>query len=44
MVWEGIHPVENTLYFGTRKTMYQEEINQLEKLLKEKWEMIEEIL
>jgi DNA-binding transcriptional LysR family regulator len=44
MVWEGTHPVENTLYFGTRKTMYQEEINQLEKLLKEKWEMIEEIL
>ncbi|MCT4324569.1 LysR family transcriptional regulator [Elizabethkingia anophelis] len=45
MVWEGIHPVENTLYFGTRKkTMYQEEINQLEKLLKEKLEMIEEIL
>ncbi|HAY3534025.1 LysR family transcriptional regulator [Elizabethkingia anophelis] len=45
MVWEGIHPVENTLYFGTRKkTMYHEEINQLEKLLKEKWEMIEEIL
>ncbi|MDV3956599.1 LysR family transcriptional regulator [Elizabethkingia anophelis] len=45
MIWEGIHPVENTLYFGTRKkTMYQEEINQLEKLLKEKWEMIEEIL
>ncbi|MCL1668695.1 LysR family transcriptional regulator [Elizabethkingia ursingii] len=45
MVWEGTNPVENTLYFGTRKkTMYQEEINQLEKLLKEKWEMIDEIL
>ncbi len=38
IVWEGQNLVENTLYFGTRKkTMYQEEIDQLEKLLKEKW-------
>ena len=37
-VWEGIVPVENTLYFGTRKkTIYQKEIDQLEELLKEKW-------
>ncbi|TGN26328.1 LysR family transcriptional regulator [Empedobacter tilapiae] len=39
IVWKGLNPVENTLYFGTRKkTMYQQEINQLENLLKEKWE------
>ncbi len=38
IIWEGQNPVENTLYFGTRKkTMYQEEIEQLEGLLKEKW-------
>ncbi len=38
MVWEGFVPLENTLYFGTRKkTMYQEEIGQLEQLLQEKW-------
>lgn len=37
-VWEGTVPVENTLYFGTRKkTIYQKEIDQLEELLKEKW-------
>lgn len=37
-VWEGTMPVENTLYFGTRKkTIYQKEIDQLEELLKEKW-------
>ncbi|MCJ0743650.1 LysR family transcriptional regulator [Pedobacter montanisoli] len=45
MVWEGSTPLENTLYFGTRKkTMYSEEIGQLEQLLKEKWETIEESL
>lgn len=39
LIWEGISPVENTLYFGTRKkTMYKDEIMQLEKLLEEKWE------
>ncbi|HAU52336.1 MAG TPA: LysR family transcriptional regulator, partial [Sphingobacterium sp.] len=38
LIWEGTSPVENILYFGTRKkTMYQEEIGQLETLLKEKW-------
>ncbi|OOG17821.1 LysR family transcriptional regulator [Sphingobacterium sp. CZ-UAM] len=38
LVWEGQSPVENTLYFGTRKkTMYQEEISKLEALLQEKW-------
>ncbi|WP_312187992.1 LysR family transcriptional regulator [Sphingobacterium sp.] len=37
-IWEGTSPVENILYFGTRKkTMYQAEIGQLESLLKEKW-------
>ncbi|ULT23193.1 LysR family transcriptional regulator [Sphingobacterium sp. E70] len=36
LVWEGQSPVENTLYFGTRKkTMYQEEISKLETLLQE---------
>ena len=39
MIWEGRSPLENTLYFGTRKkTMYQKEIMQLEKLLVNKWE------
>lgn len=39
MIWEGRSPLENTLYFGTRKkTMYQKEITQLEKLLVNKWE------
>lgn len=39
LIWEGITPVENTLYFGTRKkTMYKDEIAQLEQLLEEKWE------
>ncbi len=40
VAWEGTNPLENTLYFGTRKkTMYQKEIGQLEQLLKEKWEI-----
>jgi len=39
-VWEGNEPVENTLYFGTRKkTMYQQEIEQLEELLQSKWNL-----
>lgn len=39
MIWEGNTPLENTLYFGTRKkTIYQKEISQLEKLLVNKWE------
>lgn len=38
-VWEGHSPLENTLYFGTRKkTMYQKEIEQLQRLFIEKWE------
>lgn len=42
LIWEGVDPLENTLYFGTRKkTMYREEITQLEKLLVNKWEMEE---
>ena len=41
LVWEGAAPLENTLYFGTRKkTIYQEEIGQLEQLLEQKWEVI----
>jgi len=40
-VWEGSNPLENTLYFGTRKkTMYNEEIVQLEELLEKKWELV----
>lgn len=39
LVWEGNKPLENTLYFGTRKkTMYQPELEQLQKLFVEKWE------
>jgi len=39
LLWEGDTPLENTLYFGTRKkTMYQPEIEQLEKLFQQKWE------
>lgn len=38
LVWEGKTPLENTLYFGTRKkTIYEKEIGQLQGLLKEKW-------
>lgn len=38
LIWEGITPLENTLYFGTRKkTMYKNEIALLEQLLNEKW-------
>ncbi|MGN0022120.1 MAG: LysR family transcriptional regulator [Sphingobacterium hotanense] len=38
LVWDGIRPLENTLYFGTRKkTIYRKEIEQLEALLEEKW-------
>ncbi|MEN2435837.1 LysR family transcriptional regulator [Weeksellaceae bacterium A-14] len=38
VVWEGDTPLENTLYFGTRKkTIYTEEINQLEKIFNDKW-------
>jgi DNA-binding transcriptional LysR family regulator len=42
-VWEGNNPLENTLYFGTRKkTMYQPELEQLQKIFKEKWEDVGE--
>jgi len=38
LIWEGIIPLENTLYFGTRKnTMYQKELNLLEEIFKQKW-------
>lgn len=38
LIWQGKQPLENTLYFGTRKkTIYQKEIEQLEALLEEKW-------
>ncbi|WP_276091401.1 LysR family transcriptional regulator [Pedobacter sp. JY14-1] len=40
-VWEGSNPLENILYFGTRKkTMYKEEIVQLEGLLEKKWDLV----
>lgn len=40
IIWEGVTPLENILYFGTRKkTMYGDEITQLQELLKEKWEV-----
>ena len=39
LLWEGNTPLENTLYFGTRKkTMYQPEIERLERLFQQKWE------
>lgn len=38
LIWEGTKPLENILYFGTRKrTMYVKEITQLQEILKEKW-------
>ncbi|WP_353719188.1 LysR family transcriptional regulator [Dyadobacter sp. 676] len=38
LVWEGSTPMENTLYFGTRKkTIYQKEIEQLQELFISKW-------
>lgn len=42
LIWAGQQPLENTLYFGTRKkTIYQNEIEQLEELLQERWEGID---
>ncbi len=39
MVWQGIQPLENTLYFGKRKnTIYHHELEQLEDIFKQKWE------
>ena len=41
LLWEGNSPLENTLYFGTRKkTMFQPEIAQLEKLFQQKWDWL----
>lgn len=41
-VWEGYTPIENILYFGTRKkTIYQQEIKMLEKLLTKEWSIQE---
>lgn len=41
LIWEGNNPLENSLYFGTRKkTMYQKELDQLEIIFKEKWERV----
>jgi DNA-binding transcriptional LysR family regulator len=38
-VWEGTQPLENTLYFGTRKnTAYQNELTQLEGIFRDKWQ------
>lgn len=38
VVWEGKQPLENTLYFGTRKkTIYQKEIEILENLFIKEW-------
>lgn len=38
LVWEGELPLENTMYFGTRKkTIYTAEIQQLEDILLQKW-------
>lgn len=40
LIWEGKKPLENILYFGTRKkTIYTEEIECLQGLLKEKWDV-----
>ncbi|MDC8104980.1 LysR family transcriptional regulator [Chryseobacterium sp. B21-037] len=37
LIWEGNNPLENTLYFGTRKkTFYTKEIAELEELFKKK--------
>lgn len=36
LVWEGSTPIENTLYFGTRKkTMYAPEINRIKQIFEE---------
>ncbi len=38
LVWEGKKPLENILYFGTRKnTIYQKELEVLKKLFEGKW-------
>ncbi|WP_428233143.1 LysR family transcriptional regulator [Flavobacterium sp.] len=38
LIWEGTTPLENILYFGTRKkTIYAKELNALEQIFMEKW-------
>lgn len=38
-VWEGKTPLENILYFGSRKnTIYKNEIEGIQRILKKKWE------
>lgn len=38
LVWEGINPLENTLYFGSRKnTIYQQELDRLKAIFIRKW-------
>lgn len=33
IIWDGFEPIENTLYFGTRKkTIYAEQIKQIEEI------------
>lgn len=40
-VWDGAKPLENTLYFGTRKnTIYRNELKQLEKIFSKKWKAL----
>lgn len=42
LVWEGNEPLENTLYFGTRKkTIYQKGIEILEELFVKEWGVCE---
>jgi DNA-binding transcriptional LysR family regulator len=41
LVWQGNQPLENTLYFGTRKnTVYKNELAQLESIFRSKWERL----
>ncbi|MBW1619362.1 LysR family transcriptional regulator [Empedobacter falsenii] len=38
LVWQGEKPLENTLYFGSRKnTIYEKEIEQLQQIFVDKW-------
>jgi len=45
LAWEGSPPVENTLYFGKRKTTaYPEEIKYLEEIVARNWPVCAELL
>jgi DNA-binding transcriptional LysR family regulator len=45
LAWEGSPPIENTLYFGKRKsTAYPEEIRYLEEILARNWPLANELL